>query len=119
VPGCTSEDEGGVNGTLLALTVVGLQIAPIGRRLVDVGPVGKGLALQLEDEHAAVCEKDDVRPAELERELVLEDDGVVAGRSIQLEDLADLTLKRRDRLVPRMHLRESDLPEERLERAAN
>jgi ferric-dicitrate binding protein FerR (iron transport regulator) len=79
-----------------AVLVVAAQVASIGGRLVEICLLGLRLALQLEHDDGAADQQDYVGAPRLERELVLEDGGVLVGEFIDLNDRADLDLDARD-----------------------
>jgi hypothetical protein len=106
-----------VHGSVGALAVIRSQVADVASRLVDIRPICVAATLELQDQHSSTHQQHDVRTAELERKLVLQDGGVVRGERVLDEDLADLALKRRDGLIPRPDLFSRDFPEEVLERA--
>ena len=83
-----------------AMPVVAAQVASVGRGLVQVCLLWLGLALQLEHDYSAAHKEHDVRPTRFERELVLENGGVLLGELVDLDDLAHLDLYLRDGIVP-------------------
>jgi len=92
--------EDGVHGAVGAFGVIAAQVAGITEDLVDVRLRRGVLPLQLEDDHDAVLQDDDVRPARLARQLVFEDRGVGVGRGVGVDELAALALQPGDRRVP-------------------
>ena len=99
-PAAPGRHENGVHGAVGAFGVIAAQVAGVAEDLVDVR-LGRGvLALQLEDDHDAVLQDDDVRPARLARQLVFENRGVGPGRVVGVDELAALPLQPGDRSVP-------------------
>ncbi|MBK8178834.1 MAG: hypothetical protein IPK67_08070 [Planctomycetes bacterium] len=69
----------------MALAVVGAQVARVGGDLIEPG-LESGLgALELEHDHDAAFEDDDVGATLVARELVLEDRGVLGGGLVDVE----------------------------------
>ena len=119
VPGRARGHDHRVHFAVGAVLVVAAQVAGVGSGLVEVGLLWLGLALELEDDDGAVDEEHDVRPTRLQRQLVLEDGGVLLGELVDLDDLADLDLDLRDGVVPGADLRVASVAEEVLERDAD
>jgi hypothetical protein len=106
-----------VYGSIRAFAVVGLEIANVPGRLVDVGSIGVPSTLELEDEDGPTHKEHDVGTSELEWEFVLEDGGVVRRERVVEENLADLPLQWRDRQIPGTDLLRRYVAKEVLERA--
>ncbi len=102
-----------------AVAVVRAKVSGVGGGLVDVGPRGDRLALDLQHEHATAEQQHDVGATLFQGQFVLEDGRVVRRVPVGGEDLADLVLERRDAVVPRVDLLDRGAAEERLEGAAD
>jgi len=96
--------EDGVHGAVGAFGVIAAQVAGVAEDLVDVRLRRGVLSLQLEDDHDAILEDDDVRAARLARQLVFEDRRVGPCRVVGVDELAALALQNGDRRVPGVNL---------------
>ena len=100
-------------GTVL---VVAAQVARVGCGLVKVSLLGLCLALEFENHDGPVHEKHYIGPARFKRQFVLENRCVLVGELIDLDNLADLDLDLRDRVIPGPDLRLARVCEELLQR---
>lgn len=68
--------EGSMHRSLQALPVIGAQVAPVGRRLVDISLFRPPFPFQFKDEESLAGQEDDVGSTQLIWQLVLEERGV-------------------------------------------
>ena len=115
---CACGHDHRIDLSVVALAVVGAEVAGVGGGLVEVGLRGAFFALELEDDDGAADQQEDIGPPELQRELVLQNGAVLRGVRMGLQRLANLALQLRDAVVPGAELRRIDVGEECVEPAA-
>jgi hypothetical protein len=108
-----------VDLSVVALAVVGAEVAGVGGGLVEVGLRGGRFALELEHDDGASDQQEHVGAAKLERQLVLQNRAVLGRVRMGLQRLADFALQLRDAVVPCAELRGVDVGEEGLQPAAD
>ena len=80
--------------------MVAPKVSDVRSCLIDIRARGGVLALEFDDDHARAYEKDRVWAPRFERQFVFQNRGVLACCAIPCEELPDLSLEIRNRIVP-------------------
>jgi len=107
--------EHGMHLTIGAFDVIAAQVARVAEDLIDVGLGGSLLPLQLEHDHHAILQNDDIRTARLPRQLIFQNRRVGPGRVVRIDQLAALPLQPGDRALPGADLLGSRVADELFE----